>query len=41
MEEWTRSLAGVLTVGIGLEEALLETLRSRIRTLPALVEAVD
>ena len=28
MEEWTRSLAGVLTVGIGLEEALLATLRS-------------
>ena len=28
MEEWTRSLAGVLTVGIGLEEALVATLRS-------------
>jgi tight adherence protein B len=28
MEEWSRSLAGVLTVGIGLEEALLATLRS-------------
>ncbi|WP_107706229.1 type II secretion system F family protein [Nocardioides allogilvus] len=28
MEEWTRSLAGVLTVGIGLEQALAATLRS-------------
>jgi Flp pilus assembly protein TadB len=28
MEEWTRSLAGVLTVGVGLEQALLATLRS-------------
>lgn len=28
MEEWTRSLAGVLTVGIGLEAALIATLRS-------------
>jgi tight adherence protein B len=28
MEEWTRSLSGVLTVGIGLEEALIATLRS-------------
>ena len=28
MEEWTRSLAGVLTVGVGLEEALVATLRS-------------
>src|SRR3712207_1117784 len=28
MEEWTRSLSGVLTVGIGLEEALLATVRS-------------
>jgi Flp pilus assembly protein TadB len=28
MEEWTRSLAGVLTVGIGLEQALVATLRS-------------
>ena len=28
MEEWTRSLAGVLTVGIGFEEALVATLRS-------------
>jgi hypothetical protein len=26
MEEWTRSLSGVLTVGIGLEEALVATL---------------
>ncbi|QAY63527.1 hypothetical protein ET495_10020 [Xylanimonas allomyrinae] len=28
MEEWTRSLAGVLTVGVGLEQALGATLRS-------------
>ncbi len=28
MEEWTRALAGVLTVGVGLEQALIVTLRS-------------
>lgn len=28
MEEWTRSLSGVLTVGYGLEQALIATLRS-------------
>lgn len=28
MEEWTRSLSGVLTVGIGLEQALVTTERS-------------
>lgn len=28
MEEWTRSLAGVLTVGVGLEQAIVATLRS-------------
>lgn len=28
MEEWTRSLAGVLTVGVGLEQALVATARS-------------
>lgn len=28
MEEWTRSLAGVLTVGVGLEQAIIATLRS-------------
>lgn len=28
LEEWTRSLAGVLTVGVGLEQALIATLRS-------------
>lgn len=28
MEEWTRSLAGVLTVGIGLEQAILISMRS-------------
>lgn len=28
MEEWTRSLSGVLTVGLGLEQALVATMRS-------------
>jgi Flp pilus assembly protein TadB len=28
MEEWARSLSGVLTVGVGLEQALVATLRS-------------
>lgn len=28
LEEWTRALSGVLTVGVGLEEALRATLRS-------------
>lgn len=28
MEEWSRSLAGVLTVGVGLEQALIATLKS-------------
>lgn len=28
MEEWTRALVGVLTVGVGLEQALVATLRS-------------
>lgn len=28
LEEWTRALAGVLTVGVGLEQALVATLRS-------------
>ena len=28
MEEWTRSLSGVLTVGVGLEQALVATLKS-------------
>jgi Flp pilus assembly protein TadB len=28
MAEWTRSLAGVLTVGVGIEQAVLATLRS-------------
>lgn len=28
LEEWTRSLSGVLTVGVGLEQALVATLRS-------------
>lgn len=33
MEEWTRSLAGVLTVGVGLEQALIATLRSTPATI--------
>jgi tight adherence protein B len=28
MEEWTRALSGVLTVGVGLEQALVSTVRS-------------
>jgi tight adherence protein B len=28
LEEWTRSLSGVLTAGVGLEQALMATLRS-------------
>ena len=28
MEEWTRGLAGVLTVGVGLQQAIIATLRS-------------
>lgn len=28
LEEWTRGLSGVLTVGVGLEQALIATLRS-------------
>lgn len=28
MEEWTRALAGVLTVGVGLEQAITATMRS-------------
>jgi tight adherence protein B len=28
MEEWTRSLAGILTAGVGIEQALIATLRS-------------
>jgi Flp pilus assembly protein TadB len=28
MEEWTRSLSGVLSVGVGLEQAIVATLRS-------------
>lgn len=35
LEEWTRSLAGVLTVGVGLEQAILATQRST----PAALEA--
>ncbi|PSL01379.1 Flp pilus assembly protein TadB [Haloactinopolyspora alba] len=28
MEEWTRSLAGVLTVGVGIEQAIMATMKS-------------
>ena len=38
MEEWTRSLSGVLTVGIGLEQALVTTLRSTPAPIRAEVE---
>jgi Flp pilus assembly protein TadB len=38
MEEWTRSLSGVLTVGIGLEQALVVTLRSTPAPIRAEVE---
>ncbi len=38
MAEWTRSLAGVLTVGMGLEQALIATQRS---TPPAIKPEVD
>jgi tight adherence protein B len=34
MEEWTRALSGVLTVGVGLEQALLSTLRSTPQSDP-------
>ena len=30
LAEWTRNLAGVITVGVGLEGALVATLRSRL-----------
>jgi len=33
MEEWTRSLAGILTAGAGLEQALVSSLRSTPATL--------
>lgn len=33
MEEWTRSLSGVLTAGVGLEQALVATLRSTPRAI--------
>lgn len=35
MEEWTRSLSGVLTVGVGLEQALAATLRSAPQPIAA------
>ena len=38
MEEWTRSLSGVLTVGIGLEQALVATLRSTPAPIAAEVQ---
>ncbi|MBK8077896.1 MAG: type II secretion system F family protein [Kineosporiaceae bacterium] len=33
LEEWARSLAGVLTVGVGLEQALMVTLRAAPRPI--------
>jgi Flp pilus assembly protein TadB len=38
MEEWTRSLSGVLSVGVGLEQAIVATLRS---TPPAIRSEVS
>lgn len=38
METWTRSLAGVLTVGVGLEQALAATLRSAPSPIAAEVQ---
>ncbi|QTE28578.1 type II secretion system F family protein [Pengzhenrongella sicca] len=35
MEEWTRSLAGVLTVGLGLEAALMASVRSAPKPIEA------
>lgn len=40
MEEWTRSLAGVLTVGIGLEQAIITTARSAPEQIRAEVTAL-
>lgn len=38
MEEWTRSLSGVLTVGVGLEQALVATQRSTPEPIAAEVD---
>jgi Flp pilus assembly protein TadB len=35
LEEWTRSLSGVLTIGIGLEQALITTVRSTPQPIAA------
>ncbi len=40
MEEWTRSLAGVLSVSVGLEQALIATLRSTPDPIRAQVGAL-
>ncbi len=40
MEEWTRSLAGVLTAGVGLEQALIVTLRATPRPIHAEVSTL-
>lgn len=40
LEEWTRALSGVLTVGVGLEEAIRATLRSTPKAIKPEVEAL-
>lgn len=40
LEEWTRALAGVLTVGVGLEQALTATLRSTPEAIKPEVSAL-
>lgn len=40
LEEWTRSLAGVLTVGVGLEQAILATTRSAPPAIAREVQAL-
>lgn len=40
LEEWSRSLAGVLTVSVGLEQALIATLRSAPEPIRAEVSAL-
>src|SRR3546814_13343515 len=41
MEEWTRSLSGVLTVGHGLEQALVATERSTPSAIRPEVQRLD
>jgi tight adherence protein B len=40
MEEWTRNLAGVLTVGVGLEQAIIASLRTTPQAIRAEVAAL-